>query len=63
MIYRCMAAEPCKRPDFAEILTKLQLLSSQPEDITGALKTCSLSTAAPPDRLQEAGAQHSICAA
>ena len=63
MIYRCMAAEPSKRPGFAEIVKELQQLSKHPQEITDAARTCSLSMVPPPDRLQDAGTQHPICAA
>ena len=55
-----MAAEPSKRPQFADIVSELQQLRAQLEGVTGTAKMCKLSVAASPDHVQGDG---TVCAA
>ncbi|CAL5218358.1 g20 [Coccomyxa viridis] len=63
LLQRCMAAEPCKRPTFTDIVSELRQLSVQTGGPKEEARMCGLSIEAPPHYLREAGAQHPICAA
>jgi len=58
-----MATDPKQRPGFVEVVSELQGLSAQPEEIMDNAKIGNSCIVAPVNYIQGMAGQHPVCAA